>query len=106
MKRISTLKVPQSPPQGPARLSHSGGDLGGFDFSEFINNKLNASINVMLLCVLESERSSPGRQGFKMALSADGEFFGTIGGGMMEQKFVEKAKHLLAENETKVLLMR
>ena len=60
----------------------------------------------MLLCVLESERSSPGRQGFKMAVSADGEFFGTIGGGMMEQKFVEKAKHLLAENKTKVLLMR
>ena len=49
----------------------------------------------MLLYVLESEGSSPGRQGFKMAVAADNEFFGSIGGGIMEHKFVEMAKSKL-----------
>lgn len=56
----------------------------------------------MLLCVLESKGSSPGRRGFKMAVSADGDFTGTIGGGIMEFKLVEKAKSLLNKNETNV----
>lgn len=59
---------------------------------QFIQNKLSASIDVILLYVLESKGSSPGRQGFKMAVSADNDFFGTIGGGIMEHKFVEMAK--------------
>ena len=59
---------------------------------EFIKDKLNASIEVMLLYVLGSEGSSPGRQGFKMAVAADGTFNGTIGGGIMEHKLVEKAR--------------
>jgi len=73
---------------------------------EFIHEKLYDGIKVMLLYVLESEGSSPGRQGFKMALAEDGTYSGTIGGGIMEYKFVEKAKLLLAQNETKVLLQR
>jgi xanthine dehydrogenase accessory factor len=59
---------------------------------------------VQLLYVLQSEGSSPGRQGFKMAVAADGGFYGTIGGGIMEQKLVEKAKRLLLQRETNVLL--
>ena len=73
---------------------------------EFIQDKLNASIRVMLLYVLESEGSSPGRQGFKMAVAADGAFYGTIGGGIMEHKLVEKAKQMLVDNATKIELMR
>ena len=73
---------------------------------EFILTKLNASIAVQLLYVLESEGSSPGRQGFKMAVAADGTFNGTIGGGIMEHKLVEKARQMLTENEANVSLMR
>ena len=73
---------------------------------EFINEKLANGIKIMLLYVLESEGSSPGRQGFKMAVAADGDLNGTIGGGIMEQKLAEKAKRLLVDNEAKVLLMR
>ena len=73
---------------------------------EFINEKLAKGIKIMLLYVLESEGSSPGRQGFKMAVAADGDLNGTIGGGIMEQKLAEKAKRLLVDNEAKVLLMR
>ena len=65
---------------------------------QFIQNKLSASIDVILLYVLESKGSSPGRQGFKMAVAADDDFFGTIGGGIMEHKFVEMAKSRLREN--------
>ena len=71
------------------------GDLGGLDVWEFIDDKLSANINVMLLYVLNSEGSSPGRKGFKMAVAADGELCGTIGGGIMEFKLGEKAKSLL-----------
>ncbi len=66
---------------------------------EFISAKQSSSINVVLLYVLLSEGSSPGRQGFKMAVSADGNFSGTIGGGIMEHKFVEMAKSKLRMGE-------
>lgn len=46
----------------------------------------------MLLLVTESKGSSPGRQGFKMVLAEDGEMYGSIGGGIMEHKFVELAR--------------
>jgi xanthine dehydrogenase accessory factor len=76
------------------------------DVWDFILNKLSTAQQVMLLYVLESKGSSPGRQGFKMAVAADGTFCGTIGGGIMEYKLVEKAKCMLLQNERYVLLMR
>jgi xanthine dehydrogenase accessory factor len=75
--------------------SPASGHLGGLDFWKFIDNKLSANINVMLLYVLASDGSSPGRKGFKMAVAADDELCGTIGGGIMEFKLVEKARSLL-----------
>ena len=62
---------------------------------QFIQQKQSNAVRVILLYVLESTGSSPGRQGFKMAVAADGEFCGTIGGGIMEHKFVELAKSKL-----------
>jgi xanthine dehydrogenase accessory factor len=73
---------------------------------KFISNKLLAAQQVMLLYVLESEGSSPGRSGFKMAVAADGTICGTIGGGIMEHKLVEKAKAMLQKNEMEILVMR
>jgi len=64
---------------------------------QFITQKHEAKTEVILLYVLHSRGSSPGRQGFKMAVAADGGFCGSIGGGMMEHKFVEMAKARLAE---------
>lgn len=54
-------------------------------------------MQVILLYVLHSEGSSPGRQGFKMAVAADNSFCGSIGGGIMEHKFVEMARARLGE---------
>lgn len=55
----------------------------------------------MLLYVLESKGSSPGRQGFFMTVNAKGEMEGSIGGGIMEHKFVELAKERLREQGSK-----
>ena len=51
----------------------------------------------MILVVAESSGSSPGRQGFKMAIAQD-QMIGSIGGGIMEVKLVELAKKMLKEN--------
>jgi len=77
------------------RDNHSPGGRDSSDIWDCINDKISANIRVMLLYVLESEGSSPGRKGFRMVVSDDGELFGTIGGGIMEFKFVEKARSLL-----------
>lgn len=62
-----------------------------------IHKSLADRIPVMLLYVLESKGSSPGRQGFFMAVNAEGKMEGSIGGGIMEHKFVEMAKKKLEE---------
>src|SRR5215510_12682053 len=61
-----------------------------------IRESLRQHIPVMLLYVLESSGSSPGRQGFFMAVNATGDMEGSIGGGIMEHKFVELAKEKLS----------
>lgn len=70
------------------------------DVWSFILGKLSSSTPVVLLYVLHSEGSSPGRQGFRMAVAADDSFCGSIGGGIMEYKFVEMAKAVLAQDNS------
>jgi xanthine dehydrogenase accessory factor len=65
---------------------------------KFILDSLSKNIDVILLYVLESTGSSPGRQGFFMSINANNEFSGSIGGGIMEHKFVELSKELLQKN--------
>jgi xanthine dehydrogenase accessory factor len=68
---------------------------------KFILDSLERNIQVILLFVLESRGSSPGRQGFCMAVNAEGIMEGSIGGGVMEHKFVELAKENLKEQASK-----
>ncbi len=51
---------------------------------DFILSELKNEKEVMLMIVIDNTGSSPGRQGFKMAVSEDGEMSGSIGGGIME----------------------
>lgn len=67
---------------------------------ELICKSLRQNIPVMLLYVMESHGSSPGRQGFFMAVNQAGEIAGSIGGGIMEHKFVEMAKEQLGHFAT------
>ncbi|OCX54435.1 xanthine dehydrogenase [Mucilaginibacter sp. PPCGB 2223] len=66
---------------------------------KLIADSLQHNIPVMLLYVLESKGSSPGRRGFMMAVDRDGQMVGSIGGGIMEHKFVEMVKEKLLHNE-------
>ena len=63
----------------------------------FIQQQSTQGLKVILLQVLESQGSSPGRQGFRMAVDETGQMHGSIGGGIMEHKFVEMAKVRLLE---------
>lgn len=65
----------------------------------FIAGCLQHQVPVTLLYVLESSGSSPGRQGFFMAVNANGAMEGSIGGGIMEHRFVEMAKAKLAQEQ-------
>lgn len=67
---------------------------------QFIDERLKKGESVMLLVVAESSGSSPGRQGYKMAVTADGELFGSIGGGLMEVNLVEESRRVLRDAET------
>lgn len=63
-------------------------------FWEFIAKSLKSRRDVMLLVVADSAGSSPGRRGFKMAVTSD-KMRGSIGGGIMEINLVELAKKKL-----------
>src|SRR5262245_35842603 len=73
---------------------------------QFIAKRLGRKEKVMLLVVAESSGSSPGRQGFKMAVGADGQLCGSIGGGIMEVKLAELAKARLKKEEPEAIVKR
>ena len=63
----------------------------------FILNQIKDNNRVILLIVIESNGSSPGRQGFKMVVTENKKILGSIGGGIMEYEMVEKAKKLFSK---------
>jgi xanthine dehydrogenase accessory factor len=65
----------------------------------FLSEQIENHNKVMLLLVVSSTGSSPGRQGFKMAVGTDGEIFGSVGGGIMEYNLVEEAKAYLKKSD-------
>jgi xanthine dehydrogenase accessory factor len=64
---------------------------------QFLADRLHRGEQAMLLVVAESSGSSPGRQGYKMAVGVDGELCGSIGGGVMEVNLVEQSRRMLSE---------
>lgn len=67
------------------------------EFWSFVDAQMQSGTAIVLLTVAESYGSSPGRAGYKMAVAGDGEMIGSIGGGMMEVKLVEKSRISLSE---------
>lgn len=65
---------------------------------QFIADKLEQKQSVVLLLVAISSGSSPGRQGFKMAVTED-ELCGSIGGGVMEVSLVNEARELFNKDK-------
>ena len=71
-----------------------------FKVWQFIQQCMLHKNKCALLYVLESNGSSPGRQGFSMAINDQNKMIGSIGGGIMEHKLVELAKEKLNEFTT------
>jgi xanthine dehydrogenase accessory factor len=66
--------------------------------------KLLADIDVMLLVVVKSSGSSPGKSGFKLMVSRDGETTGSVGGGAMEFNLIRQSLKMLEEGKDSILL--
>lgn len=62
---------------------------------QLLSDSLRQHLPAVLLCVVESNGSSPGRQGFCMAVNAAGAMEGSIGGGIMEHKLVALCRERL-----------
>ena len=72
---------------------------------QFILQRLKSKEFVTLLQVVESVGSSPGRQGFRMAIT-EGVLMGSIGGGIMELKLVTLARSRMREGRVEPLIKR
>ncbi|MDB5193760.1 MAG: xanthine and dehydrogenase maturation factor XdhC/CoxF family-like protein [Segetibacter sp.] len=73
---------------------------------KFITSNLQSGLSTILLYVLESKGSSPGRQGFCMAVNERGIMQGSIGGGIMEHKLVEMAKDQLQNQQAETTIKK
>lgn len=76
------------------------------DIWSFILEHIQNKKNIILITVAECKESSPGKVGFKMAVSSDGLIAGSIGGGVMEYNMVELARKKLVENCNKPFIKR
>ncbi len=52
--------------------------------------------NFVLVTVVKSSGSTPGKSGFKMLVDDKGASFGTVGGGAIEKEAIEEAKKMMA----------
>jgi len=76
-----------------------------FNIWTFIKNHIEKDGAVILMLVVDSENSSPGRAGFKMAVGKNKEMIGSIGGGIMEHNLVDEAVENL-KNGKKILSLK
>jgi len=60
-----------------------------------VHQHLSHGHEIILMIVVKTSGSAPGKTGFKMLVSENGEFYGTIGGGNTEFIMVEKAKQMI-----------
>ena len=65
----------------------------------FIQSALSEGRKALLMSVINRDGSSPGKQGFKLAVDSDGRFTGSIGGGVMEHRLVEQARRILKQDK-------
>lgn len=80
--------------------------MNNVSFWEAVHEELRAGEPLMLLLVVESRGSSPGKPGFKMAVTSSGRLLGTIGGGTMEKELAEQAVALLARESGRPRLLK
>ena len=62
-------------------------------------HQLQSDHRVFLALVASHTQGSPGTTGAKMFISETGEIQGTIGGGIMEYKLIDRAKEILKQKD-------
>ncbi|MDJ0596333.1 MAG: XdhC family protein [Pleurocapsa sp. MO_226.B13] len=67
------------------------------EFWEKLLQKLSENQQVFLALVANHTKGSPGTRGAKLWISETGETHGTIGGGIMEHKLIDRAKEILKQ---------
>ncbi|MDA3865337.1 MAG: XdhC family protein [Salinivirgaceae bacterium] len=72
----------------------------------FCHHHLAAGRNVALMVIIETKGSSPGKVGFKMAVTQNEVLYGSIGGGSAEYAAVEMAKKMHRDKQTVPILKR
>ncbi|HMS34284.1 MAG TPA: XdhC family protein [Ignavibacteria bacterium] len=65
---------------------------------KFIESNLKENNSLILTVVADHKKGSPGKQGFKMAVSSNGDTAGSIGGGIMEYNIINECQKLLKKN--------
>ncbi len=65
---------------------------------KFIESHLKDNNSLILTVVADHKKGSPGKQGFKMAVSSNGDTAGSIGGGIMEYNIINECRKLLKKN--------
>ncbi len=75
----------------------------GLELWNVVAERLRKDNALVLLIVAKSSGSSPGRAGYKMAITPEGEMHGSIGGGVMEVELVEAAKSKVQCPKSKVI---
>lgn len=75
-------------------------------FWNIAKQELESNYKLVLMYVIDSNGSSPGRQGFKMLVSSSSILTGSIGGGFMEHKLVELCKNDLLSRDFKPFIKK
>ncbi len=60
-------------------------------------------IKAALCTIVEAKGSTPRKEGSKLLVTEDGQFFGTVGGGNLEYAVIEKAKHVISTQKPMLL---
>lgn len=69
------------------------------DFWSRAREVLEKGQRVFLALVVENSRHSPGTEGARLLVSEGGQAWGTIGGGIMELRLLERAREVLRRDE-------
>ena len=68
--------------------------MSGQQIWNFILNELSENKNVILYSVVSYTKGSPGKTGFRMAVSETGNHNGSVGGGIMEFELIKNSRAL------------
>ncbi len=63
---------------------------------------LSSGRSAALATIVDVSSGTPGKPGFKLLLTEDGELFGTVGGGALESRAIEEARAVLQTGKSRI----